>query len=688
MARVPVYRPFQVQQQVVGQPEAQVPNVQGPGQIAGEQMQQLGQALGQAGAQVGEFALRQQQRLNRLRVTEKTNTLIGEMDRLRNEMNGFVGGDVLEFQQNGQDFTQHYRQQFQTKAAELGEGLFGADAQAEFNENIARMALNWDREVMRYHTDAVREWTETTAQDATITAGVQMANSADDPDAVLRALERFGDTRLTYYQETRGESGNYDDLIQADKEGILTGVLNNLFEREDSTTFNIFFATVKDQLTEETAATFQEAADGKAALDQAVAVVDEVLGLIKYDGFNAEEIDAEFRTRFADSPKELEAARDEFKARKQALDAQVGQVITQRFDRLLGIVRRVGLGAAQTHPEYRLLTEAEKADLETASSALTEARDLNADREQDRLLQNDYLRGNEYTGGMSLRQFLRTEAATDEVLTAMARLYGSAHVARLMDERDEYRADLATARQEQTDADREFDVPESLDLLQTRALNDYQIDLWLELPKPEKESDEEKEARLRSDFNRQRMADQVQEAYQRDYRAAQRNLRGWIEQANAELAASGSEDRFNENSRYFTDDMHAYMIDRVLQPATMRLSTGEVVPVRIEFTPDGKNYVRSFPRLAIGANQVADYGFGIPTEAVDNEENHRRYREWKAAQMGGATTGGSFPIYEAGGWFSGKRTDPYGEKGKIPTADYLDWLEMFILFPEAAGGTN
>ena len=212
--------------------------------------------------------------------------------------------------------------------------------------------------------------------------------------------------------------------------------------------------------------------------------------------------------------------------------------------------------------------------------------------------------------------------------------------------------------------------------------------MWLELPKPEEESDEEKEARLRSEFNRQRMADQVQESYRRDYRAAQRNLRGWIEQANAELAASGSEDRFNENSRYFTDDMHAYMIDRVLQPATMRLSTGEVVPVRIEFTPDGKNYVRSFPRLAIGANQVADYGFGIPTEAVDNQENQRRYREWKAAQMGGATTGGAFPIYEEGGWFRGKRTDPYGEKGKIPTADYLDWLEMFILFPEAVGGTN
>lgn len=679
MARVPVYRPFQVQQQVVGQPAAQVPNVQGPGQIAGEQMQQLGQALGQAGAQVGEFALRQQQRLNRLRVTEKTNTLIGEMDRLRSEYSEFVGGDVLEFQQNGQDFTQHYRQQFQVKAAELGEGLFGADAQAEFNENIARMALRWDREVMTYHSRAVSEWTETTARDAVIAAGVDISNSADSPGAVLGTLAKFQEDRLTYYQETRGESGNYDDLIQADKEGILTGVLNNLFEREDSTTFNTFFATVKDQLTEATAATFQEAANGKAALAQAVAVVDEVLGVVPYDGYNAEAVDEEFRTRFADSPEELAAAREEFKARLPGLNAEVGRQIELRYDAVSDIAIKQGLRYAMADPRWNQLTGAEQLAIR---GLLSQAEGLERGEQQiaqDNAYGEARLFGNELTMGLSLDEWITTPAATDEMMRAMIPMYGVNNVRALKADRDKYRADESTAQGQARTAARTtmdtYSEPMSADAFKSFAGNNYNIDVFqagrFRVPASQLEPEQAEGERLRN-----LAASAAVQAYQTEYRQAKRDIASWVRNENQRRTdynstiqnQAGHLPMLDDKAQYITPEIHEAIMRRHAEPLTVMQGVGPrqtrtAITVDFDTRAGDKNvFIRTLPRSSLTPAVLDSVQLAVPEEMVKDPDMVQLYQEGRS---GGGGISEAINAFDANG---------------NPTEDYHSFLEQYLIF--------
>lgn len=676
MARVPVYRPFQVQQQVVGQPEAQVPNVQGPGQIAGEQMQQLGQALGQAGAQVGEFALRQQQRLNRLRVTEKTNTLIGEMDRLRNEYADIVGGDVLEFEQNGQDFTQHYRQQFQAKAAELGEGLFGADAQAEFNENIARMALRWDREVMTYHSNAVREWTETTAQDATIKAGVDIANSADSPGAVLGTLADFEETRRIYYQETRGESGNYDALIQADKEALLTGILNNLFEREDSTTFNTFFATVKDQLTEETAATFEEAAKGKTALDQAVAVVDEVLGVIKYDGYNAEAVDEEFRTRFADSPEQLEAARDEFKARLPGLNAEVGRQIELRYDAVSDLALKQGLRYAMADPRWNQLTGAEQLAIR---GLLSQAEGLERGEQQiaqDNAYGEARLFGNDLTMGLSLDEWITTPAATDEMLRAMIPMYGVNNVRGLKADRDKYRADESTAQGQARTAARTtmttYSEPMSAEAFKSFAGNNYNIDVFMGIRTP---ASQLKPEQAEGERLRNLAASAAVQAYQGEYRQAERDIASWVENENQRRRDYNSTIQNQaghlpmlDKAEYITPQIHEAIMRRHAEPLTVMQGVGlrqTPTVITVDFDAragDKKVFIRTLPRSSLTPAVLDAVQLAIPEEMVNDPDMVQLYQE---ARSGGGGISEAINALDADG---------------NPTEDYHSFLEQYLIF--------
>lgn len=95
MPRVPTYQPFQVQPSVGPGPAFSGPRGPGAAEIAGEQLQQMGQAIGQAGEVMGRFALAEQEKINTARLRDLKHQFRNEIQQVELEMSELKGAELV-----------------------------------------------------------------------------------------------------------------------------------------------------------------------------------------------------------------------------------------------------------------------------------------------------------------------------------------------------------------------------------------------------------------------------------------------------------------------------------------------------------------------------------------------------------------------------------------------------------------
>jgi len=184
MPKIPVYDPYQVQQQVRPGVRFDAPSGPGPGQIAGEQMQQFGQQVERAGGEFAQMILEQQQRTNELRVLEQYNSTQRQFLELEEEIRQNRGGAVNQtFGQEGEEtigFVEYYGNRAQEIIVANQDQLVSDDAKIRFNELTVRLGLQMQDNLLKHYERENLVWEKSVVEDAVIVASQAIASHPTD----------------------------------------------------------------------------------------------------------------------------------------------------------------------------------------------------------------------------------------------------------------------------------------------------------------------------------------------------------------------------------------------------------------------------------------------------------------------------------------------------------------------------
>lgn len=232
MPRVPTYQPFQVQPSVGPGPAFSGPRGPGAAEIAGEQLQQMGQAIGQAGEVMGKFALAEQEKINTARLRQAQLEFINVTNEAEIEMREYKGAALIMPGENGMAKIDEITQRVLQRREEIRNSIAVPAVQQEFDVEADKVFLQYNGRSLAYESEEKTGY-ENLQRDGLIahTQGVGLL----DP---------------TYVDEDTGKSvwDTLDDLLR--EKAVAAGV-----DPSDETTMGVFVreqmaSTIQPRLTE------------------------------------------------------------------------------------------------------------------------------------------------------------------------------------------------------------------------------------------------------------------------------------------------------------------------------------------------------------------------------------------------------------------------------------------------------
>jgi hypothetical protein len=189
VARVPQYQGGQVLPTV--RPGARVSGGQSmeAAALPGRQLQGLAQGVGNVGAAAGDFASREQEKINKVRFNDAYNKALNEANRLRNDLGQYQGAEAVRGI-NGRPLTAHYRDELEKSLSGIANDLTAPDlrdgfalAAAELEGKFLRDVETWEVEQGQVYAGQVRDATVLSAFDG-------IAAAPNDPEQVAFNLGR------------------------------------------------------------------------------------------------------------------------------------------------------------------------------------------------------------------------------------------------------------------------------------------------------------------------------------------------------------------------------------------------------------------------------------------------------------------------------------------------------------------
>lgn len=232
MPRVPTYQPFQVQPNVGPSPSFSAPSGPGAGQIMGEQLQQMGGAIGQAGTALGNFALAEQEKINTARLREAQLEFINVTGEAEIEMRQYKGAALIMPGENGMAKVDEITQRVLQRREEIRNNISAPIVQQQFDAEADKVFLQYNSRTLALESEEKTSY-ENLQRDGLISHTQSVALL--DP---------------TFVDEETGKSvwDTLDDLLQ--EKAVAGGVDPN-----DQTTMGVFVreqmaTTIQPRVTE------------------------------------------------------------------------------------------------------------------------------------------------------------------------------------------------------------------------------------------------------------------------------------------------------------------------------------------------------------------------------------------------------------------------------------------------------
>lgn len=266
MPRVPTYDDFQVQAGTLASVRLQSADVP---DVAGQQLQQLGQQASAAGGQLGKIALDMQQQANQVRVNDAINQVKEEQLRLTYDKDaGFTalkGINALQ-RPDGKPLAEEYTGTLQKRITALAATL-GNDAQrASFMQQTGGLLAAFRGGILQHEAGEFKAYSLSVADGIIATAQRDIGLNFANPEVTGAAIERI--KAETYRQaQLLGKSAEWQDAaVRQAESGAHKLAVNAALEQGDAQLAQQYLSQHKDGM----------AADD---LFQARKGVDDLLGL-------------------------------------------------------------------------------------------------------------------------------------------------------------------------------------------------------------------------------------------------------------------------------------------------------------------------------------------------------------------------------------------------------------------------
>ena len=171
MPQVPLYDSLRVAPSDAPAPAYQAPSGPGAGQVAGQQLQQAGQALESAGTVAGRIATDMQQQANDLRVNDGMNQYMTAQTAARLEVQQLKGKNALD-RPDGKSLADEYGEKLDQAAQDIGQKLGNSAQRQAFNTAAQRQGIQFRGAVSQHMVQESLVYRKET-QKATIDTAVQ-----------------------------------------------------------------------------------------------------------------------------------------------------------------------------------------------------------------------------------------------------------------------------------------------------------------------------------------------------------------------------------------------------------------------------------------------------------------------------------------------------------------------------------
>ena len=191
MPRVPTYDTPQVGLNTLPQTQVAAPRMP---DVAGQQAQQMGQALMGAGQQLGRVAIDMQQEANQLRVTDALNKAKEQALRLAYDKDvGYLnlkGVNALE-RPGGKPLTDEYGETLEKELSNITMSLGNDTQRRMFQTNAAAIAQNFRGNIMQHEAKEYETYALSVSEGVQSTALREISLSWNDPASIDKAVNRI-----------------------------------------------------------------------------------------------------------------------------------------------------------------------------------------------------------------------------------------------------------------------------------------------------------------------------------------------------------------------------------------------------------------------------------------------------------------------------------------------------------------
>jgi hypothetical protein len=259
MARIPQYSGGNVQPivrpgtRVTGAPSADQAS------LPGRQLQGLAGAVGAVGDAIGDYAAKEQEKINKVRFNDAYNQALNEANRLKNEMAQYQGAEAVKGI-NGRPLTDHYRDELQKAFSKIGEGLSAPDLKDGFGLAADDLAAKFMREADTYFVEQGAVYTEQ-VRDATVIESFNQIATAPSSPLVSAHMARARDAITDKLRDSGLDGEALDQQVKRTLTQGHTNIIDQLNKAGNYAEAQAYFDRHKSDFMEADAKAMQTAMD-------------------------------------------------------------------------------------------------------------------------------------------------------------------------------------------------------------------------------------------------------------------------------------------------------------------------------------------------------------------------------------------------------------------------------------------
>ena len=334
--------------------------------LPGQRMIRAGQAAMQVGGQMAEFAIREQEKINKARLNDAYNQADRLTQDLRVKMKQLQGADAVEI--NGVPLDQYFGEELNKGLSAITQNLQAPVVREQFSLLADDVSTRFRNEAITHMAEQGQVYESRVLDDTVTTSMNLIAENAGNTFVERWNLTRAKDALRTKYDRAGFDPEQADLRMKEDLGKSHTVIIEAMVNRGQVMQAKSYFDRHRGDFLSADASTVEGALQKSISASQALVDVDAVVSKmpLRGDSIRRADMDAELRRIVGDDPVRLSAARSELNTRISFhLDQYAGEYANDQ-DRVFTLAQQ-SPAAAMASPSFaRLKAKDQKAILDMA----------------------------------------------------------------------------------------------------------------------------------------------------------------------------------------------------------------------------------------------------------------------------------------------------------------------------------